>query len=232
MAGTTRFVCLANSRRPGGRCVAGVQLQGRMVGPWFRPVSATEHSGVSAADRQYDGGSEPRLLDIVELEILGARPAGFQTENVVLDDSTYWRRVGMFGWENLADIEESDGPLWPLGHHTQPGFNDQVPDEIAAGLSDSLRLIRIESLVLKVLVPHPRYGHDLKVLAEFEFDGAIYRLRVTDPEIEDTYVPQGEDEHELGECYLTISLAESFQGASSKLVAGIMQRDLLERDDV
>jgi len=41
MATVKRIVCLANSRKPNGRCVAGVELSGGRPVAWIRPVSRT-----------------------------------------------------------------------------------------------------------------------------------------------------------------------------------------------
>ena len=42
-----RIVCLANSRKLHGRCVAGREWDGDRVGPWLRPVSARAGQAVS-----------------------------------------------------------------------------------------------------------------------------------------------------------------------------------------
>jgi hypothetical protein len=203
-------------------------MDGETPRSWFRPVSEEEHIGLAASDRQYQDGSEPALLDIVELETLRPRPMSFQSENVVLDDSTYWRRVGRLSWDELADLDTATGPLWTSGYSTAPGLNDKVPDEIAADLTTSLRLIRLDRLQLKVHVPHPNYGNTLKVQARFEFSGVKYWLSVTDPVIEDAYIPQGSGTYELRESLLTVSLSEPAYGASYKLVAGVVQKEHVE----
>lgn len=50
-----RLVCLANSRKSGGRCIAGRELLAGNVGEWIRPVSGREHEEVSARERKYEG---------------------------------------------------------------------------------------------------------------------------------------------------------------------------------
>lgn len=40
---TRRVVCLANSRRTGGRCIAGKELINGQFARWVRPVSGWEN---------------------------------------------------------------------------------------------------------------------------------------------------------------------------------------------
>ena len=51
---TKRIVCLANSSKLNGRCIAGKEIieDGR-VGDWIRPVSVREKQEVSEWERQY-----------------------------------------------------------------------------------------------------------------------------------------------------------------------------------
>ncbi len=54
MATTTkRIVCLANSRKLQGRCIAGRELVSGKPAAWIRPVSDREHEEVSEYERQY-----------------------------------------------------------------------------------------------------------------------------------------------------------------------------------
>jgi len=47
MATVKRIVCLANSRKLQGRCIAGREIVQGKPGAWIRPVSAREHEEVS-----------------------------------------------------------------------------------------------------------------------------------------------------------------------------------------
>lgn len=91
-----QMVCLANSRKLKGRCIAGKRLgPGKEAGNWIRPVSKRENQEVSEDERQYEDGSDPRVLDIVEVPMLRPTPVGCQTENWLLDPAKYWKKVGV-----------------------------------------------------------------------------------------------------------------------------------------
>ena len=101
-----RIVCLANSRKRSGRCVAGVELSGRRRVGWIRPVSAREHEEVSEYERQFEDGSDPRVLDLIDVPLLEPRPKIYQQENWLLDPDQYWRKAGRFVWEDLHGLAE------------------------------------------------------------------------------------------------------------------------------
>ena len=62
-----RIVCLANSRKMSGRCIAGLEIEGDQVGGWIRPVSNRSTEEISLFEQRFEDGSEPDLLDIVEV---------------------------------------------------------------------------------------------------------------------------------------------------------------------
>ena len=108
-----RIVCLANSRKWSGRCVAGREISaGGYPGPWVRPVSDREHEEVSEHERQYQDGSEPRVLDVIEVPVLEARPSGFQRENWLLDPNRYWQLVRRLTPSDLARFAMREATLW------------------------------------------------------------------------------------------------------------------------
>src|SRR5690349_16723407 len=118
-----RIVCLANSRKLSGRCIAGIELAGTRRDGWIRPVSDREHQEVSEHERQYDDGSDPKLLDIMDVPLIEARPKEYQRENWRLDPERYWERVGRLAWKDLRGLADPVGRLWIDGNHTSNGFN-------------------------------------------------------------------------------------------------------------
>lgn len=219
-----RIVCLANSRKLNGRCVAGKELlPGGRPGPWLRPVSDRAKEEVSEQERQYADGSEPRLLDVVDIPVLDPRPTAHQRENRRLDPARRWVRVGRIRWDDLLGWVDGDAPLWTNGHSTAGGGNDRVPLADAGMQTDSLRLIRVDRLLVSVAEP-PRPSSLYPVLrGSFRYNGAEYALRITDAESESGAANLPCGDYPVGERCLTISLGEPFDGYAYKLIAAIIK---------
>ena len=220
-----RIVCLANSRKEGDRCIAGIELmEDESPGAWVRPVSDREDEAVNESERQYENGGEPGVLDVVDVPLLRARPRGYQQENWPLDPDSSWKRIRHVRPDSLEKLAEPAGPLWVIGYHTFHGRNDRVPLDRAKYLKSSLRLVRVSALELDVFAPRADVG-DFKrrIKGRFRFAGEEYRLWVTDPVYEHTYLNRPNNCYALGACFLTVSLGEPYQGFAYKLIAAIVQ---------
>jgi hypothetical protein len=225
MATIKRIVCLANSRKLNGRCVAGKELIEGAAAGWIRPVSDREHEEVSEYERQYEDGSDPRLLDVISLPLLNARPKGYQQENWLLDPDEYWVKIGRAGWDDLEALADPGAPLWVNGHKTYNGLNDKIPLEAAAGVTTSLRLFRAERMTLAVFKPGEAFGNPKRrVQGRFRHEGVGYWLWVTDPNYERAYLAKPDGNYEIGESFVTVSLGEPHNGACYKLIAAIIER--------
>jgi hypothetical protein len=225
MAIVKRMLCLANSRKLNGRCVAGIELSGDRRLGWIRPVSAREHQEVSEYERQYEDGSDPRVLDIMDVPLLEARPKGYQQENWLLDPDHYWKKVKRVGWSALVPLADPMAPLWINGNSTYNGRNDRIALSDAAGLTSSLRLARVERLTLSVFKPGEAFGNPKRrVQGRFMHHGTEYHLWVTDPGYEREYLLKADGDYDLGESFLTVSLGEPHDDACYKLIAAIMER--------
>ncbi|MBX3234599.1 MAG: hypothetical protein KF814_00485 [Nitrospiraceae bacterium] len=225
MAIIKRIVCLANSRKLHGRCIAGRELVGGKPVGWIRPVSDREREEVSEYERQYEDGSDPILLDVIEVPLAEPRPKGYQQENWLLDPAQYWVKMGRFAWNDLTHLADTRGPLWLNVHHTYNGLNDEIPLEQAQAIRSSLKLIHVDGVELHVFRTGGVFGNPKRrVQARFQFAGDDYRLWVTDPVIERDYLAQGDGVYTLKYCYLTISLGEPYNGNCYKLVAAVIQK--------
>jgi len=219
-----RIICLANSRKLGDRCVAGRELlEGGRVGPWIRPISARPDEAISLSEMRYRNGDDPRLLDTIDIPLLGSRSKPNQPENWLIDAGYYWQKVGECRYANLHLLADAPGDLWVNGRNTSHNLNDYVLEEEAGTLGSSLKLIAADDLRLSVFTTGVGFENPKRrVQAIFSFNGKNYRLWATDSVIEDTYRPREDGTYNVGSCYLTISLAEPFRGCCYKVVAGVI----------
>ena len=224
MYASKRIVCLANSRKLAGRCVAGREWSGERAGDWIRPVSEREGREVSEYERQYEDGSDPRVLDIIDVPIVRRQIENWQTENWLLDAEWYWRKAGTCSWFDLPALADAPQPLWLDGFHTYNGQNDQIPLQRMAQVSNSLRLIEVDELELGVFAPGEAFGNrKRRVQGRFGHAGRQYALWVTDPVCERRYLAKLDGDYRLGRCFLTISLGEPFQEHCYKLIAAVIE---------
>ncbi len=225
MPTTKRIVCLANSRKLNGRCIAGRELINDFPGDWIRPVSIREHQEVSEYERQYKDGSDPRLLDILDIPLQKHQPEDYQQENWLLDPQYYWRKIAKYSWNDLQKLSETGGTLWRNGDSTYNGSNDQIQLHHAKNETSSLKLIHVDKLSLRVFAPGEAFGNSKRrVQGRFRFGNNSYALWITDPDIERAYLRREDGNYELGECYLTISLGEPYNSYCYKLIAAVMEK--------
>ncbi len=226
MANVARIVCLANSRKLSGRCIAGREWSNARAGRWIRPVSGREGQEVSEYERQYEDGSDPQVLDIIDVPVREPRPKDYQTENWLLDPDYYWVKADRLSTLQLSSLLDPVAPLWIDGYSTYSGRNDRIPLEEAVSLPDSLRLIRVDSLQLIVFRPGEAFGNNKRrVQGRFSHAGNEYALWVTDPGFERRYLAKLDGSYGVGECYMTISLGEPYREACYKLIATIIASD-------
>ena len=220
-----RIVCLANSRKKSGRCIAGKDITGDgRPGVWVRPVSDREAGEVSEYERQYEDGSDPRVLDVIDVPVLKAQPSDFQRENWLLDPEHYWTRIRRVTRNELTQFVDPVTPLWIDGYSSFNGRNDRVPLYEAKRLDSSLRLIRVDRLDVAVFQPGRDFGdYKRRVQGCFTHNNAEYRLWITDPVYERDYLRRADGDYEINESYLTVSLGDSYDGYCYKLIAAIIR---------
>lgn len=227
MAYTKTIVCLANSRKLNGRCVAGREWNGTKFGAWIRPVSATE-KGELYGERYYTDGSDPELLDVIEVPLLNPRPSTYQSENYLVDSRRRWRRTGALTRKQISGaVETITGALWIDGGSTGNGENDKVARDAAAKLPNSLVLVQPKRLIMTIDTEGAAFGNARRrIRGTFKLNDRNYVLAVTDPKIEREMKKQDDGStKELANPILCISLSEIFekQNACYKLIAGVIE---------
>lgn len=218
---TRYLICLANSRKYSGRCVAGVELlpsqkrgqryevkstNGRPA--WIRPVSGKEFGQVD--DHLVE---DINLLDIIKIDDLAECPEGYQSENI------------LFQPEAIEVVESVPPEPRFLDKLTSPIerdlFGNQTatisPEEIAL-LDYSLVLIKPESWSCH----HHTNIYGKKTRMKFTHNQIDYDLPITDLNFCETFENCPSIGESFSSVYLAISLGKFFKGYYYKLVAGVI----------
>lgn len=222
------IVCLANSRKISGRCVAGKRTGD---GSWLRPISSRSGHEISELDRRYSDGKTAKLLDVIEIPCIEERPHGHQSENVLIDDRFYWEKKGCASWDDILELVDPAADLWANGFSAYYNRNNRVPEILINDDGGSLCLIELDEMVLHAGPKAPDFG-DMKpiVRASFNYRGQHYKLDVTDPEYERACLEKGAGEYRLHSLVACISLSELHTNQNGetfayKLVASIITKE-------
>jgi hypothetical protein len=225
---TQTIVCLANSRKLSGRCIAGKEYVNNTVGEWIRPVSKSPTGEISEVDRRFQDGTDPKVLDIINVVMIKPQPHGIQSENHLIDDGYYWSLVGKATWaEVLSMIDVVPGVLWDNSSSSYNGLHDRLDEaravQYAAALPGSLKLIRVADLEIIVAVEGAEFGNGKrKVRGRFSHNGCKYILSITDPVVERNYLAGQDGKNFVGDAVLCISLGEPYSGYIYKLIATVL----------
>jgi hypothetical protein len=217
-----RIVCLANSYKPpGGRCIAGKEVNAKRFGPWIRPVSRRPTAEVSFSEYRYANGSTPALLDVIDVPLSHAAPHNHQTENHVIA-AGQWTKTGTVPWSDVPQLLDRPPSLWINRDSTALGANDCMSQAEAATVTDSLLLIEPNDLVLAIGT-NP-WSRKPTYRAQFSYRGVRYNLSMTDPAARDAFAGKGAGEYPIPDAYICVSLTEPYEhdGRCYKLVAAIL----------
>ena len=211
----TKFVCLANSFKEGGRCLAGIELDandnpvivnGRPK--WIRPVCNTEHGEVPNHIAEAF-----QILNVIELDVTGNRPEGYQSENVIFSEGTI-RTVAYFANYHLVNLCDNANMI--LGNKGRA-----VSQESIRNLNHSLMLINVNQFEVtqKVYEDNPDRP---KTRLAFTYRDTRYDFPVTDPAFLHRYKNNLNLLRGVNQLYLTLSLGIKWEDWYYKLVAGII----------
>jgi hypothetical protein len=213
-------ICLANSRKLGGRCIAGLPLDGS---GWLRPIGTLPDGTLYPPNYILSDGTEAALLDVIQIGVRIHRPAPHQPENWVID-GTSWKLLSRpmgIGQIQVLQNAIAHGP------ELLRGFSDRVPyssfqQQPAAA---SLALIAPDTMEL-----YHQLSYRGKPQARGRFTlgqgtkANLYDLVVTDPSWEGIVIHQGPRTLRQSDAkfLVTISLGEPLGLNCYKLIAAII----------
>lgn len=207
------FVCLANSNKEKGRCIAGIEIQNGKPclvdgkPKWIRPVCKTVHGEVPSHLVWY-----VKLLDIVEIDVTVEVPEGFQSENIRFDPASL-NVIGTYPASSLPELSFSLNDL-VFGNNGRA-----VSDNETISPAHSLMLIKITAF--KIFRNTYSENRNSQVRMRFTYRESQYDFPVTDPVFVDRYRLDKDILADKNGIYITISLGILFEGLHYKLVAAV-----------
>ncbi len=223
MPTTKTIVCFANSFRPGGSCVAGIEYNNGVFGDWIRPVSNRANQAISVDEETYADGSRVALLDVVEITLDAHHPELHQTENWIISSGVRWEKVGQLTpAQAQGAVAPSDRALWGPSSSTYNGIRDELHANIANAATSSLILIQPESATVEVI--NNPFADEDQLWVSFVWSGVSHKIKLTDPVQFQRLNTGAGTSHSLEFPILCISLAKVWKqrGTASKLVAGLI----------
>jgi hypothetical protein len=217
---TFDLICLANSYKHGGRCVAGLRTDGP---GWVRPVSARPDGSLNTNDYVLSDLTEVGLLDQFCVGVASARPESHHPENWVIDGSR-WRLLARPMDEQLASVLKAAivaGPELLRGHSDRVSHAHIQRQPLTA----SLALVMPEAVEL---YRHTGSSGKPSVRGRFSIGAngraVDYDLSATDPAWITQVMNRGPQllEQTDARFVMTISISEPFNHDCYKLIAAVI----------
>lgn len=210
-----KIICLANSKKNHGRCVAGKNTSN---GQWIRPVS--DMGALSVENISYENGSAAALLDVIRIPFERKTPTTYQPENILISEGT-WEKIDEYSISDLDNLCEDPTTLW----QNNGGYNDKIPQSYMDENRPESSLVLIKPQSIRI--SRDNFFAKKNVRAQFNYNEITYNLKVTDLDIINKFTQKPEGIHPLrcSEVYLCLSLAGPFpDNYFYKLLASIIYR--------
>ncbi len=206
-----QIICLANSKKYGDRCIAGIELS---TGKWIRPVTNLEYGQVPKEMCLIDG-EEPKLLDILEIPLIDTCP-GYEFENRLIVHGK-WQKLGQASISDLIQYSE------PEIIHSY--WQNSVPFSILESLPyhqrRTLQLIRTTKFKLSYYQRSGKWEANILTANRQRMKATITDLALIDKLNQGIIIGN--------ECLVTISLGQPWRKtdleefACWKLIAGVIE---------
>lgn len=221
------FVCLANSYKRGGRCIAGIEIVFDNSGGWkpirnedgrprwIRPIAKTTYGEIPNFSAE-----NIEMLSVVKLTDVVACPEQCHVENVYyscMESCEYNISLESNMMNQLIDSKHQS-----IFHNR----GRAVSAEMLAGINYSLMLIHPD----KASAYRDENREKSKNRMKFTYYGIEYDFPITDPAFLDEFKRAPERYDDIPNVYLALSLGLEFEGWHHKLVAGVVIINSVEKN--
>jgi hypothetical protein len=211
----TRFVCLANSYKEGGRCLAGIELD-KNYSPiivnnkpkWIRPVTADEHGIIPTIIAE-----SFEILNIIEIDITGDKPEGYQSENVTFLEVTI-KIIRNYDKGDVANLCDNRDIIFG-------NKGKAVSQDVIQGLNHSLMFVCVTQFEIIVKEYEDRPDKP-QIRLLFLYNGNSYDLPITDPDFLHRFQNNEKILDGKKQIFLSLSLGIVWKGWYYKLIAGLI----------
>ena len=213
------FICLANSYKHGGRCIAGIEVVPQADGSlsivrhddgrprWIRPVSMSANGEIPNHLAE-----SFKVFSLVKLTEVEPCPDKAHTEDV------HCSRMEISPFE-LLPTKAFLNQLLDTQHQTVFYYRGKaIPATIIDRLNYSLMLIQPEN----VSAYCDEERENSKYRMKFTYFGSNYDFPITDPVFLEQFKKNPEKYDDLNGVYLVLSLGLEFEGFHFKLVATVV----------
>lgn len=213
------FVCLANSYKRGGRCIAGVEIVSDNNGGWMptrnedgsprwiRPMAKTTYGEIP--NYIAEGIT---ILSLVKLTDVVLCPEDAHVENV------FYARMEKCNDEITLEPSVMNNFIDTAHQSIFQNRGRAVSAEMLVGIHYSLMLIHPNRACAYIDENRGKSKNRMK----FSYYGAEYDFPITDPTFIERLKKNPEGYLSINDVYLTISLGLEFEGWHHKLVAGVI----------
>lgn len=211
----TKFICLANSYKEGGRCLAGIEIENNNPvitdnkPKWIRPVCNTEHGEIPS-----NIVSHIRISDIVEIQT-SDKPTGeyYQSENVFFDINSI-KVIGKYDESRLDELCDNRSLIFG-------NKGKAISGEFINKLDYSLMLVKTNqfSFINRTYENTPERN---QIRMSFQYNSNNYDFPVTDPVFMKRYEMNPDFVQKYNNAYIVLSVGVCWNDWYYKLVTTII----------
>ena len=216
------FICLANSYKHGGRCVAGIEIAFDTNGKpiiirhpdgrpcWIRPISNEPDGSIPN-----EIAKDIKLFTVIKLTDVISRP-----NKAHVEDTLYSQMECRHG--HFTQNEELLQLCLDKKHQNIFYFQGKaVPAQMVGRLNYSLMFIHPENIQAYIDESREKSKYRMK----FTYYGSNYDFPITDPVFLEEFENNPKRFAQMSDVYLTLSLGLEFEGFHYKLVAAVIQNE-------